>query len=203
MGPASLLFIVLATAAPLLSAAQRLDYPTANLSTLWTNNNVSLPHSVTYSDGSAARAIVLRSPQALFGPSFAAGFFCTSPCNAFLFAVFIVYTNSGAQMTNPTNGIPQVVWSANRARPVRENATLELSSDGNLVLRDADGSLVWSSNSSGRSVTGMAITEMGNLVLSGPQNATVWQSFEHPTDVLVAGQSILEGTPSVRKYKMF
>ncbi|CAM0904995.1 unnamed protein product [Alopecurus aequalis] len=193
MGPASLLFVLLAVAAPLLSAAQRLDYPTANLSTLWTNNNASLPHSVSYSDGSAVRAIVLRSPQTFYGPSFAAGFFCAPPCDAFLFAVFIVYTNSGAKITMPTTGIPQVVWSANRARPVRENATLELSSDGNLVLRDADGSLVWSSNSSGRSVAGMEITEMGNLVLSDPKNATVWQSFEHPTDALVPGQSLLEG----------
>ncbi|XP_051193510.1 G-type lectin S-receptor-like serine/threonine-protein kinase SD2-5 [Lolium perenne] len=193
MGPDSLLFILLATAAPLLSAAQPFDYPTANLSTLWTNNNVSLPHTVSYPDGSAVRAIVLRSPQTLFGPSFAAGFFCAAPCNAFLFAVFVVYTNSGAKITNPTNGIPQVVWSANRARPVKENATLEFSSNGNLVLRDADGSLVWSSRTTGWSVTGMAITEMGNLVLSDPKNATVWQSFEHPTDVLVAGQSILEG----------
>uniref|UniRef100_A0ACD5U9J5 Uncharacterized protein n=2 Tax=Avena sativa TaxID=4498 RepID=A0ACD5U9J5_AVESA len=190
---ASLLFIVLATAAPLLSAAQRYDYPTANISTLWTNNDASLPHSVSYSDGSAVRVIVLRSPQTFYGPSFAAGFFCAAPCDTFLFAVYIVYTNSGAKITMATTGTPQVVWSANRASPVRENATLELSSDGSLVLRDADGSLVWSSDTSGRSVAGMEITEMGNLVLSDPKNATVWQSFEHPTDALVPGQSLLEG----------
>lgn len=190
--PNMVFFFVLATAAPLLSA-QRFDYPTANLSTLWINNNASLAHSVSYSDGSAVRAIVLRSPQAFYGPSFAAGFFCASPCDVFLFAVFIVYTNSGAGITMPTSGIPQVVWSANRARPVRENATLELTSDGNLVLRDADGSLVWSSSSSGRSVAGMVITEIGNLVLFDQRNATVWQSFDHPTDALVPGQSLLEG----------
>ncbi|KAK1682529.1 hypothetical protein QYE76_043377 [Lolium multiflorum] len=196
MGPAShLLFMVFVTAAPLLSAAQPFDYPTANLSTMWTNNNVSLPHSVSYFDGSTVRAIVLRSPQTLFGPSFAAGFFCAAPCDAFIFAVFIVNTDSGAGMTMPTTGIPQVVWSANRARPVRENATLELNFDGNLVLRDADGSFVWSSGSSGRSVAGMEITEMGNLVLSDPNNATVWQSFGHPTDALVPGQTLLEATP--------
>jgi hypothetical protein len=129
----------------------------------------------------------------LFGPSFAAGFYCAAPCDAFIFAVFIVNTDSGAGMTMPTTGIPQVVWSANRARPVRENATLELTYDGNLVLRDADGSLVWSSGSSGRSVGGMEITEIGNLVLSDPNNATVWQSFGHPTDALVPGQTLLEG----------
>ncbi|KAE8786166.1 G-type lectin S-receptor-like serine/threonine-protein kinase SD2-5 [Hordeum vulgare] len=196
MGPAGLhrfLLIVLAAAAPLLSASQRFDYPAANLSTLWINNKAFLPHSVSYSDGSAVRAIVLHSPKTFYGPSFAAGFVCASPCDVFLFAVFIVYTNSGAKITMPTTGTPQVVWSANRARPVRENATLELSSDGNLVLCDADASLVWSSSSSGRSVAGMMITEVGNLVLLDQRNATVWQSFAHPTDALVPGQSLLEG----------
>lgn len=194
MAPSDLFFLLLlATAAP-LTTGQGFDYPTANLSTLWTNSNAALSHSVTYSDGTVLRAIVLRSPKTFYGPSFAAGFFCaSSPCNAFLFAVFIVYTNSGARITNPTNGIPQVVWSANRVRPVKENATLELGVDGNLVLRDADSSLVWSSGSKGRSVAGMAITELGNLVLFDQKNATVWQSFDHPTDALVPGQSMLEG----------
>lgn len=187
--------LVLAIAAPLITG-QPFDYPTANLSTAWTNNNVSLQHAVTYADGSVVRAILLRSPKSFFGSSFAAGFFCpVSPCDgAFLFAVFILYTNSGAKITQPTTGIPQVVWSANRARPVKENATLELDADGNLVLLDADRSLVWSSGTAGRSVARMAITEVGNLVLTDHNNSTVWQSFDHPTDALVPGQSLLEGT---------
>ncbi|XBH65895.1 hypothetical protein VPH35_119389 [Triticum aestivum] len=82
---------------------------------------------------------------------------------------------------------------ANRARPVRMNATLELTSNGNLVLMDADGSHIWSSNSSGRSVTGMVINEFGNLALVDQRSATVWQSFDHPTDTLVHGQSLVEG----------
>ncbi|XBI55468.1 hypothetical protein VPH35_037289 [Triticum aestivum] len=39
----------------------------------------------------------------------------------------------------------------------------------------------------------MMITEIGNLVLFDQKNATVWQSFAHPTDALVPGQSLLEG----------
>lgn len=93
----------------------------------------------------------------------------------------------------PTSGLPQVVWSANQLRPVKQNATLELTGDGNLILSDADGSLVWSSSTAGRSIAAMAITELGNLVLSDRKNATVWQSFEHPTDALVPGQSLREG----------
>jgi hypothetical protein len=98
--------------------------------------------------------------------------------------------NSG---TSITDNDPPIVWCANRSRPVRENATLEFTSDGNLVLRDADSSHVWSSNSSGQSVSGMRITEMGNLVLFDHMNATVWQSFDHPSDTLVPGQSLVEG----------
>ncbi|KAJ1260406.1 hypothetical protein BS78_10G229700 [Paspalum vaginatum] len=194
--PNLLLFLLLATATPLI-AGQSYDYPTANVSTLWTNNGASLEHSVTYNDGSVVRAIVLRSPETFYGPSFAAGFCCAAaPCNgdAFLFAVFIVYTNSGGGITMSTTGIPQVVWSANRLHPVGENATLQLTRDGDLILRDPDGGLVWSSNTTRRSVAGMVITELGNLVLFDQKNATVWQSFDHPTDALVPGQSLLEGT---------
>jgi len=195
MAPSNLLlFLLLVTASPLITG-QPFDYPTANFSTPWTNNN-SLEHSVTYSDSSVVRAIVLRSPKTLYGPSFAAGFFCpTAPCDTgtFIFAVFIVYTNSGGRITLPNNGLPQVVWSANRFHPVKENATLELSGDGNLILRDADGSLVWSSRTAGRTIAGMAITELGNLVLYDQRNATVWQSFDHPTDAMVPGQSLMEG----------
>uniref|UniRef100_A0A8R7RE02 non-specific serine/threonine protein kinase n=1 Tax=Triticum urartu TaxID=4572 RepID=A0A8R7RE02_TRIUA len=39
----------------------------------------------------------------------------------------------------------------------------------------------------------MLITEIGNLVLFDNKNATMWQSFNHPTDTLVLGQSLLEG----------
>ncbi|CAL5033114.1 unnamed protein product [Urochloa decumbens] len=88
---------------------------------------------------------------------------------------------------------PQVVWSANPDRSIQENATLEFTSDGNLILHDADGSLVWSSGTRNRSVAGMELTELGNLVLFDRMKAPVWQSFDHPTDVLVPGQSLLEG----------
>lgn len=181
--------LLLATAPPFVSG-QPYDYPMANLSTRWVNNAAMLKHN-SYSDGSAVRAIVLRSQKQLPGISFAAGFFCAPPCQAFLFAVFIVYTNSGAGITLWVNGMAQVIWSANRASLVGENATIELTGDGNLVLHEANGRLVWSSNTSVQSVAGMEITEHGNLVLFNQRNETVWQSFDHPTDVLVPGQSLL------------
>ncbi|KAI3734304.1 hypothetical protein L6452_13770 [Arctium lappa] len=170
-------------------AGQRFDYPTANLSTTWTNAE-SAPHSVSFTDGSTVRAILLRGS---FGPRFACGFYCNGTCTSYLFAVFIVQTNSGSGIVQPAIGFPQVVWSANRDRPVKLGATLTLTPAGELVLRDADGSRVWSTNTARKSVVGMNITDNGNLVLFNAKNKIVWDSFNYPTDSLVPGQKLFEG----------
>ncbi|KAL8506342.1 hypothetical protein ACS0TY_017279 [Phlomoides rotata] len=90
-------------------------------------------------------------------------------------------------------GFPQIVWSANRNNPVRINATVELTGTGDLILRDADGTLAWSTNIAGRSVAGLNLTEKGNLILFDAKNSIVWQSFDHPTDALVPGQILVSG----------
>ncbi|XP_009763890.1 G-type lectin S-receptor-like serine/threonine-protein kinase SD2-5 [Nicotiana tabacum] len=87
----------------------------------------------------------------------------------------------------------RLVWSANRNHPVKPNATLQLGQDGNLVLADSDGALVWSTNTNGKSVSGLNLTETGNLVLFDNTNRTIWQSFEHPTDSMLPGQSLVSG----------
>ncbi|RWR90636.1 G-type lectin S-receptor-like serine/threonine-protein kinase SD2-5 [Cinnamomum micranthum f. kanehirae] len=58
---------------------------------------------------------------------------------------------------------------------------------------NVDGSVAWSTNTSGKSVIGMTILETGNLVLFGKNNSIVWQSFEHPTDTLLPGQKFMAG----------
>nr|XP_043614166.1 G-type lectin S-receptor-like serine/threonine-protein kinase At5g35370 [Erigeron canadensis] len=172
-----------------LTKAQPFDYPTASLSTTW-NNNVTAPHSVSFTDGSTVRAILLRGT---FGPRFACGFYCNGPCTSYLFGVFIVQTNSGGGIVQPAIGFPQVVWSANRNHPVKLGAKLELNAAGDLVLSDADGSHVWSTKTAGKSVAGMQITDSGNLVLFNSRNTSVWQSFDHQTDSMVPGQKLVQG----------
>ncbi|KAK9063882.1 hypothetical protein SSX86_017754 [Deinandra increscens subsp. villosa] len=172
-----------------LVTAQPFDYPTANLSTTWTNRK-SAPHSVSFTDGSTVRAILLRGS---FGSKFACGFYCNGTCDSYLFSVFIVQTNSGSGIVAPAIGFPQPVWSANRNHPVKLGAKLTLKADGDLVLEDADGSRVWSTNTAGKKVSGMQITDTGNLVLFDARNVIVWQSFDHPTDSLVPGQKLIEG----------
>ena len=63
------------------------------------------------------------------------------------------------------------------------------------MLRSAPGgTVVWSAGTTGRSVAAMAVSRDGNLVLLDVRNATVWQSFDHPTDALLVGQSLRQGT---------
>ncbi|PHT43647.1 hypothetical protein CQW23_17672 [Capsicum baccatum] len=181
-------FFILCCSFTLISS-QPFDYPTANLSTTWINS-FSAPHSVDFTDGSIIRAILLRGT---FGPRYACGFYCNGNCQSYLFAIFIVQTNSVSGITSPAIGFPQVVWSANRNNSVRINSTLQLTAEGDLVLRDADGTLAWSTNTAGKSVAGLSLTDEGNLVLFDSKNGTVWQSFEHPTDALVPGQKLVSG----------
>ncbi|KAL3715449.1 hypothetical protein ACJRO7_007221 [Eucalyptus globulus] len=92
-----------------------------------------------------------------------------------------------------------VVWSANWTHPVGNQATLELTVEGDLILKDADGSVAWSTQTYGESVVGMKLTDTGNLVLFDKNNAVAWQSFDHPTDTLLLGQKLRVGqklTPS-------
>ncbi|KAM3223486.1 hypothetical protein ACQJBY_057066 [Aegilops geniculata] len=193
MGPAILFLLGLAAIAPsLLLAAQTLGgYSMAKPSTIWINNDVFFESRNRYSRD----IVAIAQSQAHSGIAsyIAAGFFCVSssmfPCKEFLFAVSIVAPIDTVSSIHNS----QIVWSANQACPVGENATLEFTSGGNLVLCDADGSYVWSSNSSDRSVARMVLTKFGNLVLLNHMNAIVWQSFDHPTDTLVLGQSLAKG----------
>ncbi|KAJ1282104.1 hypothetical protein BS78_03G024500 [Paspalum vaginatum] len=205
MPPSHLLALLLAAvavaAASLRAHAQGVLFPTpaaANLSTSWTVSLKASSHgaqSFGYMDGTSASVFLLQSievpPQE--GLCFSACFYCVAPCQAFLFGVCVVYVDGGGFLGPANAPSPQVVWSANRGRLVRENATLSFTASGDLLLRDTDGSSVWSTNTSALSVAGMTVTESGNLVLFDRGNVPVWQSFSHPTDSLLPGQQLVEG----------
>ncbi|KAL5997778.1 hypothetical protein ACLOJK_008708 [Asimina triloba] len=147
-------------------------------SSIWSNNNSIIQYK-SFIDDSEVRFILSRG---MFNPSYSCGFFCTRPCSSYFFGVI-----AGG---NPGNTL---VWTPNRDNPVKQNAALELTYDGDLVLWDADGTRVWSSDTAGRSVAGMNITAQGNLVLFDDRNETVWQSFDYPADVLLTGQTLHGG----------
>ncbi|XP_015881296.3 G-type lectin S-receptor-like serine/threonine-protein kinase SD2-5 [Ziziphus jujuba] len=159
-----------------------LYYLDSGLPSTWYNNNPVIM------DGWKMRVfLVIKHYSRSFG--FYGGFYCTANSNDYLFSVVAV-----------GEGSHDVVWSANMDNPVGENASLQLTRDKGLVLQDSDGNMVWSSNTSGKSVEGMNLTAAGNLVLFDKKGAIVWQSFDHPTDALLSGQSLPKGQKLVANY---
>ncbi|GLJ35760.1 hypothetical protein SUGI_0718150 [Cryptomeria japonica] len=159
--------------------------------TTWTNNIQSLESWTPRSVGIGVvtvRSILLTNNISYGGESlrFGCGFFCySSPCyTGYSFVVFFVIYKTN--YTDPDD--LQVVWTANRESPVKDNATLGLTSTGNLVLKGADSILVWSTDTFAQDFQGLMMEEIGNLVLFNSSNGTLWQSFDYPTDVLLQGQ---------------
>ncbi|XVE83575.1 hypothetical protein DITRI_Ditri16bG0098000 [Diplodiscus trichospermus] len=104
-------------------------------------------------------------------------FVCCFHCHAFfrdncLFAIsnFPNTTFEGNSVSSPS---PKIVWSANRSNPVKIKAALQLSENGDLMLQDLDGTVVWNTNTAGKFVSGLNLTEEGNLVLYGRNNEKV------------------------------
>ncbi|XP_078159269.1 G-type lectin S-receptor-like serine/threonine-protein kinase SD2-5 [Carex rostrata] len=179
----SLAFVALLLCFPFSVNPQLYNYPIASAPASWKNSPSDLQPMVFYSE--YANSLLLRL-NVSHGLSFATGFYYLPPGNSFILSIYIISAFDEYYIP------PQVIWSANRDRPVRENATLQLTSTDGLTLRDSDGSLVWSTSGLNRSVAGINITEAGNLVLFDINNSTIWQSIDHPTDCLVMGQT-LEG----------
>ncbi|XAR49526.1 Non-specific serine/threonine protein kinase [Bertholletia excelsa] len=159
---------VIATAAP--SSIFNLS---SNLPSTWHNND-SLNLNVGRTS-EVFRAILMRKKSI----GFACGFYGAN--SSYSFSVVLV---GGSR--------PEVVWSANPKQPVKENATLELTGGEGLVLRDSNGTRIWTTNITGKPVAGFNMTELGNLVVFATGGEIVWQSFDHPTDTLLSGQRLYE-----------
>ncbi|OVA15172.1 Bulb-type lectin domain [Macleaya cordata] len=82
------------------------------------------------------------------------------------------------------------VWTANRARPVSENAKLIFGRNGNLVLVDANGRVAWQTRTANKGVVDIKLLPNGNLVLLDKKGGFVWQSFDYPIDTLLVAQSL-------------
>ncbi|KAK8938499.1 G-type lectin S-receptor-like serine/threonine-protein kinase SD2-5 [Platanthera zijinensis] len=168
------------------------DYPTASINTTWINSQPQSRDTATFNDGSKLRTILLRGAG---GPCFAAGFFCPPPCqDTYLLSIFAVNASLDSELVDSSLSPPPVLWSPNRHHLVTNNATLHFAQDGDLILRDADGSLVWSTNTSNLSVSALTLTYSGNLILlNANNNNSVWSSFDNPTDTLLNGQTLKQG----------
>lgn len=162
-------------------------------------NNANLPSAGAYEVYKAMegpfRVILTSSGKRVFSENgtFALGFIDLNSTGNFLLSVAMVVsfrTPPGAEL-----------WSANRNRPVKENATLRIGSSGNLVLLDWEGTEVW--NSGEGIVHAIAMQESGDLELFNTTNASanpdpVWSSWVSPNQhTLVQGQLLPTGSKLV------
>ncbi|GLU07090.1 hypothetical protein SLE2022_240640 [Rubroshorea leprosula] len=145
----------------------------------WTN---VVSTDFSYWESAGVRPILVNG-------SFVCGFHCKIEGTPCLFAISIF----ASSLDGNSNFSAQMVWSANRNKPIGLGAKLQFSQEGDLTLQDDHGTLVWSANTTGKSVSGMKLTDQGNLILFDRNNKMVWQSFDHPTDCLVLGQRLVSG----------
>ncbi|KAL3754761.1 hypothetical protein ACJRO7_001942 [Eucalyptus globulus] len=84
---------------------------------------------------------------------------------------------------------PLTVWWA-RQEMMNDTSQMRLTQEGDLVLLGDDGKKMWSTNTAGKSVVGLNLTEVGNLVLYDRNDAIIWQSFDHPSNAILPGQEL-------------
>ncbi|KAL9313042.1 hypothetical protein ACSQ67_018494 [Phaseolus vulgaris] len=112
---------------------------------------------------------------------FSAGFFQVGE-NAFCFSV--CFTRSKE---------PTVLWMANRDEPVNgKDSFLSLWKNGNLVLTDAGGTVIWETATLSSSKLHVKLRNDGNLLLLTSKGTIIWQSFDSPTDTLLPTQPLTE-----------
>ncbi|XP_057450959.1 G-type lectin S-receptor-like serine/threonine-protein kinase At4g27290 isoform X2 [Lotus japonicus] len=92
--------------------------------------------------------------------------------------------------------VKTVVWVANRSNPVKDNSSmLHINSEGNPVLVNNNGTLIWSAESRKKALNPIVqLLNSGNLVLrderdEDPQNY-LWQSFDYPCGTLLPGMKL-------------
>ncbi|KAF8080098.1 hypothetical protein N665_0976s0020 [Sinapis alba] len=123
--------------------------------------------------------IFLESNNSNFGFGFV-----TTPASVTLFTLSIIHKASS-----------RVIWSANRASPVSNSDKVRFEANGNVVLRreQGGGSEVWRLDNSGKNVSRIELRDSGNLVVVSSYGASIWESFDHPTDTLITNQGFKEG----------
>ena len=167
------------------------SYQIANSSTSWTNS-LSTPDSLKLDDGSFVRIVYTTIFYHCTETEYVycgCGFIYNRTCNSSLFAIFSYFYENSYGIHEYIS--PEILWSAYPKNPVSINATLKFTSERGLVLQDANGTKVWSTNISGKSVAGLNFTNTCNLMLLDHNQAIIWQSFDHPTDTLVHKQKLV------------
>ncbi|OMO60955.1 S-locus glycoprotein [Corchorus olitorius] len=169
-----------------LIIAQNLDYPSVVYPPLSWRNGLSSKSNFGSLEAAGVKPILVNG-------NFVCGFHCTSTTlETCFFAISFFNTSFAAVTGDNSNPSPEIVivWSANRNNPVQLEAELKFTQQGDLVLQDAHGALVWSTNTTAARLN---LTHQGNLLLFDKTNKVLWQSFDHPTDSFLPGQRLVYG----------
>lgn len=121
----------------------------------------------------------------------------TSPSGLFAFGFFPQNVNGYAVGVFLYDIVGTVVWTANRdGDPTIPNdvIALQLTNDGRLILRRRQGgSTDVNVINTSQPIASASTLDTGNFVLYGSDSTLIWQSFDHPTNILVPGQRLRRG----------
>ncbi|KAM0822012.1 hypothetical protein ACQ4PT_071789 [Festuca glaucescens] len=141
------------------------------------------------------RSVLLCTPVSVLAPgmrltpgktltsdqgSFALGFF--SPSNSTQNTYVGIWFNDIPVHT--------VVWVANRDNPITDasSAMLGMTDNSTLVLSESNGQhVLWITNTVTGNNSSVKLLNNGNLVVLSSDGAMLWQSFENPSDTVLAG----------------
>ncbi|KAH9314337.1 hypothetical protein KI387_022964 [Taxus chinensis] len=85
---------------------------------------------------------------------------------------------------------PTLVWTAGGGIKVSVQSSFHLQNNGNLVLQDGIGKVLWQTNTGNSGVVSAVLEDSGNFVLKNGNATTVWDTFTNPTDTLLVGQML-------------
>ncbi|KAB2604141.1 G-type lectin S-receptor-like serine/threonine-protein kinase RLK1 [Pyrus ussuriensis x Pyrus communis] len=94
-----------------------------------------------------------------------------------------------------------IVWSANAGSLVPQGSQVELTNDGQFMLKDKTGKQIYFAGSWG--ITGVAYAAMldtGNFVLANKSSKYLWESFEEPTNTLLPTQTLKRNSKLYASY---
>ncbi|CAD6207570.1 unnamed protein product [Miscanthus lutarioriparius] len=114
----------------------------------------------------------------------------------FLFFLLLPLLSRGADMPVGSTLSPgnSATWtSPNNTFSLGFTASASSPSLFVAAISYAGGVPVWSAGAGAANVSAAAVQESGNLVLKDSRGATLWQSFDHPTDTVVMSQNFTSG----------
>ncbi|XP_037497597.1 G-type lectin S-receptor-like serine/threonine-protein kinase At1g11330 [Jatropha curcas] len=121
--------------------------------------------------------------------------FVVSPGNTFKLGFFspVNSTNRYVGIWYYENPMFTPIWIANRNKPLNDSSgIMKVYEDGNLVVLNGNGEVLWSSSVSTRVDNSSAeLTDVGDLVLRDNNNGNIiWESFQHPGDSFVSSMKL-------------